>query len=287
MPIRKLLVPVMGLPADQAALDLAFRAGRHLDAHVAALYGSYDALGAVAFMDPTASGTLIADAGVKPETSLRLRDARVGYDAAKAKWAVPPRNRPAEGIGFSTSFVIANGRVDDMVAEYGRVADLVVLSLPTAQEETLRATLVHAAIMETGKPVLLTPNKPVEDPFRRIAVAWNGSASAAQTLGHAMSLLGRAEEVTVLDAANPIFAGPPASQAAEYIGWHGVAARVVTVAAGTGRPAGLALLEAAGAAGAGMLVMGAYSQSRVRRMIAGGVTRAVMERTGLPVFMAH
>jgi nucleotide-binding universal stress UspA family protein len=36
-----------------------------------------------------------------------------------------------------------------------------------------------------------------------------------------------------------------------------------------------------------MLVMGAYSQGRVRRMIAGGVTRAVMERTGLPVFMAH
>jgi nucleotide-binding universal stress UspA family protein len=141
--------------------------------------------------------------------------------------------------------------------------------------------------METSKPVLLTPNKEIADPFRRVAVAWNGSQSAAQAVHHAMAFLTAAEEVTVLDVANPVFGGPPAPQAAEFLGWHGITARTHGVEAGSGKPVGVALLEAAGQVGAGMLVMGAYSQGRVRRMIAGGVTRAVMERTGLPVFMAH
>jgi nucleotide-binding universal stress UspA family protein len=221
------------------------------------------------------------------ESRNRAREARANFDAAKASAGAPPRNRPAQGTGFSAAFVLVNGRVDDMAAEHGRTADLTVLTLPAGQEGTLRTTVLHAAIMETGKPVLLTPVESHPDPFRRIAVAWNGSASAAQALGHALPLLAKAEQVTVLDLKDPNVGGPPASQAAEYIGWHGVAAQVAPLQVGAGKLLGPALVEATEAVGAGLLVMGAYSQSRVRRIIAGGVTRTVMERTRIPVLMAH
>jgi len=290
MPIRKILVPLMGLPADRPALDLAFAAGRQVDAHITALYAAYDALRAVAFLDdrPTGAPETPGAVGVlEAETGAKLREARANYDAAKAKWAAPPRSRPAQGLGFSAGFEISNIRMDDAVAEQGRVTDLIVLGLPAPIEGAMLATVVHAAIMETCRPVLLAPQKTHDAPFRRVAIAWNGSASATQAIGHALPFLARAEEVTVLAVENPVFAGPPASQAVDYIGWHDIAARVVKVEIGSGKPAGIALLEAASAAGADMLVMGAYSQSRVRRMIAGGVTRAVMERTGLPILLAH
>jgi len=277
----------MGLPADRPALELAFRAGRTLDAHVSALYAAYDALQAVPFLDQAAA--VAGDVNVLPkvETGNRLREARANYDAVKAKSGAPPRARPAQGIGFSATFEIANGRMDDMVAEQGRVADLIVMRLPTAQEEAMLSTVVHAAIMETSGPVILAPNDVQGEPFERIAVAWNGSASAAQAMRHALPLLSKAAEVTVLGVHNPVFGGPPAAQAVDYLGWHGIATRAVAVDVSGGKPVGFALLEAASKVGAGMLVMGAYSQSRVRRMIAGGVTRAVMERTGLPIFLAH
>jgi nucleotide-binding universal stress UspA family protein len=36
-----------------------------------------------------------------------------------------------------------------------------------------------------------------------------------------------------------------------------------------------------------MLVMGAYTRSRMRRLIFGGVTSEVLEHTEVPVWMVH
>jgi len=38
---------------------------------------------------------------------------------------------------------------------------------------------------------------------------------------------------------------------------------------------------------ADLLVMGAYGHSRFREAILGGATRNMLERTDVPVFMAH
>jgi nucleotide-binding universal stress UspA family protein len=54
-----------------------------------------------------------------------------------------------------------------------------------------------------------------------------------------------------------------------------------------GRPIGDVLQEAALANGAGLLVMGAYGQSRWREFVLGGATRSVLEAPKLPVFMSH
>lgn len=48
-----------------------------------------------------------------------------------------------------------------------------------------------------------------------------------------------------------------------------------------------ALLDACVADGADLLVMGAYTHSRLRQLILGGVTRYVLQEVTLPVLMAH
>ncbi len=40
-------------------------------------------------------------------------------------------------------------------------------------------------------------------------------------------------------------------------------------------------------AGIDLLVMGAYTHSRMRQLILGGVTRHVLEEAAIPLFMAH
>src|SRR5262249_8053272 len=117
-------------------------------------------------------------------------------------------------------------------------------------------------------------------------ISWNGSAPAAHATAEAMPFLRAAEQVTVLAVQDTEFGGPPASQAVEDLAWHGIQARSLPVTPGR-KPVGIAVLQAAGNANADMLVMGASSQSRVRRMIFGGVTRDILESAGLPVLMAH
>jgi nucleotide-binding universal stress UspA family protein len=51
------------------------------------------------------------------------------------------------------------------------------------------------------------------------------------------------------------------------------------------RDVGAGLLKAAREFNADLLAMGAYSHSRLRQLILGGVTRHVLEKSDLPVMM--
>jgi nucleotide-binding universal stress UspA family protein len=288
MPIKTILVPLMGLPTDQHALDIAYRAGQRLNAHITALYAAPDPRNTVAYLGEGMTSAMIEDfiATAEKETGAKLRLARETYDQVRGTWNVPVREKAVQGVGFSTAFVVADGRPDDMMAERGRVNDLIVTGLPGTNDDATLAAVVHAAIIDTNRPVLVTPPKTHEEPFRRIAVAWNGSAPAAHAVARALPFLTAADKVTVLAVQDTEFGGPPAPQAVDYLAWHGVNASSIPVEPGS-KPVGIALLEAAGNAGANMLVMGAYSQSRVRRLIFGGVTRDILESAGLPVMMAH
>ncbi len=74
-----------------------------------------------------------------------------------------------------------------------------------------------------------------------------------------------------------------ASEAVEYLRWHGIDA---TVAAPTAEHVGAQLLAFAHERGAGLIVSGAYSHSRLRQLLFGGVTGHLVERADLPVLFA-
>ena len=82
--------------------------------------------------------------------------------------------------------------------------------------------------------------------------------------------------------------GPASADApamADYLAWHGIKASAVTARrAQTG--VGAQLLSEATAQG-DLLVMGAYTHSRVRQMVFGGVTEHVLANARIPTLMAH
>ena len=50
---------------------------------------------------------------------------------------------------------------------------------------------------------------------------------------------------------------------------------------------GQKVAKSAAAAGIDLLIMGAYTHSRLRHLIFGGATSAVLDHTNIPVLMAH
>ena len=107
------------------------------------------------------------------------------------------------------------------------------------------------------------------------------SASAVMT---AMPWLQRAQSIRILWSEDYQRRGPLAPDLAQYLAAHHLSAdqaafRSINNAVGAG------LLSAADKFACDLLVMGAYSHSRLRQSILGGVTRHVLEHATAPLMM--
>ncbi len=80
--------------------------------------------------------------------------------------------------------------------------------------------------------------------------------------------------------------GPEPEEIVANLSWHDVNAEVKRLEPDS-RPVGEAILDEARDIGANLLVMGAYSHSRLRDRIPGGVTKAILNRADVPVLMAR
>ena len=79
---------------------------------------------------------------------------------------------------------------------------------------------------------------------------------------------------------------PDTDDLARSLAWHGVAAESRAIEQGSRRVRDILLAEAE-AMGADLLVIGAYSHSRMRQVAFGGVTEHVLDHAELPTLLAH
>ena len=129
----------------------------------------------------------------------------------------------------------------------------------------------------------------VEGLGKRILVAWNQSDEALHAIRRALPVLKAAEavEIAVVDPSPYSPEGSdPGGKLCQMLTRHGVKAEIAVLAK-TLPTVTEVLTRRAAETGADMLVMGAYSKSRLREAIMGGATRHMLERANLPVLMAR
>lgn len=186
---------------------------------------------------------------------------------------------------------LVDGVTEDAVVRYGHASDLVVVG--QGDDSTRRDTTVHDlaehVLMEVGRPVLVVPSAGEFDGVpRNIVVAWDGSREAAVALHAALPAL-RSARVTLLSLRHP--RDEDGAQRLlihdmiQFLQRHGVQARAESEVTEIGIAD--ALLSRVSDFGADLLVMGAYSHSRLRERILGGVTRQILSQMTVPVLMAH
>src|SRR6266852_8640326 len=199
-----------------------------------------------------------------------------------------PIGPPAAGYnGPSASWRAEDGRQNAVGVMSGRVYDLILVEQPEKLASIAEATL-EDALFESGRPVMMVPKTIGPHLGETIAVAWNGSTETALTVAVSMPLLKQAKEVVVV-AVGPQHMpepGPTGEELARSLERHGVPVSLRT-AFGRQKAQGESFLKEAMAAGADMLLKGAYTQSRIRQMIFGGGTRHIIMEAQLPVLMAR
>ena len=110
-------------------------------------------------------------------------------------------------------------------------------------------------------------------------------AAAASSIRSKL-LFGPVASVSVLTVAEQTSAAFPATAALRYLARHGIEAELVELTRLDSVEETLAIEVAR--QGAQLLVMGAYSHSRMRELLFGGVTRYLLEQDDGPaLLMAH
>jgi nucleotide-binding universal stress UspA family protein len=276
--MKTILIPTEDHDAMASVLEAARLVAREFGSHMEG------------FAVRPSAGTYVT---VEPVSSLAISGAfegdtadqsRAQFESFMQSHSVPQADR--EPAIYSYGWPRAEAAEDAFIGSHGRNFDLIVLGRPGPAPENPRMPPLEAALFDSGRPVLIVPQAAPQTLARNVMVAWNRSTQQARTNTFALPLLRLAEQVTVLMVEGGTVAGPSAEEAARHLRQNGIKAAALTVKRGTRTP-GEAILDHAASLGCDLLVKTAYTQSRLRQMIFGGVTRHILANATLPVLMAH
>ena len=291
MTFKHVLVPLFGLDSDRSALDAAMALARVHHAHVQALH---------AVADPLKTTPLMVDVGVAIAEVVAAAERHAEARAAQAKtafdgWArasnVALTDQPGGTSGASAEFRAEKGQESELLARFGRLTDLIIMARPKSEQALdLVAVAVEDALFSAGRPVLLIPSdcspQHLEAMIKGPAIiSWNGSIEAIRSISAARPLLQHRPRVRVINVQDGHAGVQSAADLVHYLAWQGIAASVGETTE-TGSIAER-LLTAARDAEAGILVMGAYTHSRLKHLVLGGVTSHMIDAANLPIFMTH
>lgn len=159
------------------------------------------------------------------------------------------------------------------------------LSIVEASE--LSRQFSETLLFESGRPVVLFPATSVCSRVDTIAVAWDGSATAARALSCARFFIERATKVQVISITDDKeIDNANRSLLISSLKHSGFEVEDVSIQAG-GETATAAIQSAALERKADLLVAGGFGHSRLREFILGGVTRELLAKAELPVLLAH
>ena len=286
MAIRKVLLPLTGTAAGASAIATALMVARKWNAHILALHVRADSRDVAPLAGEGLSGAMIQDMmrASEKESGERSSAVRMMFDEAIGALDIHMEQPTYRADHPSASFAEIVGREEDLVAQQARLADLTIVPHPETGDDVSSSDALHAVLFDSGRPVLIAPHRTPASIGTRIAVAWNGTGEGAAAVQAALPWLQSAEAVRILSATEYQRKGPPARDLAAYLALHGVHAEMATFRP-LDREVGAGMLAAAREFGADMMTMGAYSHSRLRQLILGGVTRHVLEHADLPVLM--
>lgn len=285
---KTILVAVSDGEPCRSALDTALRVGRDFSGHVQALHVGADPTGVVPLIGEGMSSVMVEEimAVAERASAERKTRARALFNQRLETYGIPFVETPLAPSGVCASWREEVGREDELIAWRGRLADLIVLGRPRNTAELPSLATLNVALMDSGRPVLVAPPEPPTVFGKRVVIAWNGSAEATRALAASMPFLQLADSITVLTYPENERDPTRAADLASYLAWHGIKvdAREFTV-----HPAaiGPTILEQVNMLGGDMLVMGAYTHSRLRQLILGGVTRHMLESAAIPLLLCH
>ena len=286
--MKLMMVPVTDTDEGWQALRVALTIARRFDGHADAVFIQPHNEVEVREFLPAVDKSLREEwiERAREHMASQLRQAHNTFDEIAAVFDVAVQDQPQAAGPPSARWQVNEGDMPDIVSMRASVYDAVVFAHPVGKAHGDWRPSVEAALFSAGRPVLIAPSTGIEMVGETVLVGWNRSAQSARAMIGAMPFLTRASRVVILSIATGAKEGPSAEDAARLLSWHGIAAEVEEIPPEDG-PVAETILAKGRQVGADLVVIGAYSHSRFREIILGGVTQHVLRHAEVPVLMAH
>lgn len=283
--LRRIMVPVRGDGMIETVLGHASVLAQHHGAHLVVAHcrkRPEDMQPYSRSLPKFARETMVAQA--QELANQEEKEVRAQLHRFVGAFDIKETATPIAGTA-SVQFVEEHGQMADIIKHNGRMADLVVVAQPD-RDRNIGTNSLKSALYETGRPVLMCPQKgKVADDFgAHIAVAWNGSLEASRAVAMTLDLATAARSVTILSGGKGEPHGATTDELIDYYRLRGVEA--VAHRFDTRNP-GEALPRMTAELGASLLVMGAYGHNHERETLFGGNTQVVVDKSEIPVVLVH
>ncbi|MFA6117942.1 MAG: universal stress protein [Sphingomonas sp.] len=249
----------------QAALDI----GRAVEGHVTCLdVAILPALVGADYVGDAGFGMLLAEERNREAANRATLEARLAREDVPWDW------------------IDATGQIAGCLKGASALADLIVVNrqldeFPIPDMRTAAGELV----VQSGKPILAVPDSLKRMDLETAMVAWDGSATSAAALRAAVPLLKLASRVEIVEIEDDSVRAP-VEDAAAYLSRHDIHAMVRRLPH-SGRTTADVLADRIATGAFGYVVMGGFGHRRFLEALFGGVTRAMLTRCPVPLFMAH
>jgi nucleotide-binding universal stress UspA family protein len=290
MSIKRILVPLLASVDQTGEVETALTTAKALGAHVEALFITQPppvTRGGVSVSEYGGRTAAVAPNWYAEERDRIARDARERLVRACAAVGIPLLSANDEpGTPLSASWREAEGSYVEIAVQRAAAFDLMVAASATVMESLM--AIAEQSLLQTRRPVLLAPSRLQGDLADGVMIAWDESPECWHAVSAAIPFMQLAKSVRVISVDRDA-SSRQASQAEvlAYLRCHGIAATGQVVAPEL-RSVGDTLLAAAAEHDAGLLVMGAYSHSRLRELLLGGATRHILKNASArPVLLAH
>ncbi|NIL97148.1 MAG: universal stress protein [Planctomycetales bacterium] len=274
--LKTILLGLDGSPHCEACVDLALRWAKQFDCMLVAL-GIVD--------EPSIRGDATWEGRrVTAVFDHLVEDARHRIEGILEKFAL---RCSEEQVAFKLLEDV--GYPDAQIFRESERYDLIMLGTQTyfhADTQTRPCKTLESVLRNAPRPVTAVPQ--AANDGEGILIAYDGSLQAARTLQAFVSSglppLGGVEVVYV-GSEKSVAAAKVVDRAIDFLSFHDIPARPKKIV--TLDPPGKALVAAAAKQNAGLLVMGAFGQPKIREFFVGSVTCTVLQSTQVPVFLYH
>lgn len=179
------------------------------------------------------------------------------------------------------------GDVADTIIAMAALSDLIVIGRDGPQRTKMLGDILHRA----QSPIFVPGGEGHRvDPCGPAIIAWDGSFEVANAVRCSVGLLKLASEVHVVRVTEGGEEVPPGlyplTRVLEYLSRVGVHAEYSRIAEIDGSVS-KALIGFAHDKGAGLMVMGAYSHSRLRERLFGGTTNKLLKDCSIGLVLSH
>lgn len=266
----RIMAPLSGGQGDAAVSSAAAILAEPFGAELVGVYTPADVADVMPWMGEGFLG------GVQTTALESLREATQAGEASARK--------ALDAVGYpKKQFISLQTPVWAGLSAESRLSDVVVFTSDSARGRGPLAEAFQQMVADEQRPVLIARSELKVGGV--VAVAWDGGKEASRAARLATPLLEKASKVVIIaapKASSRIF-DPVRLQG--YYAARGVGSEVQLLSdSGDAAPA---ILHATAAAGADLLVAGAFGHPRLQEFIFGGTTRTLLNSDSPSLFLSH